>query len=94
MFVWMTVHFGLLPPITDEDPEQPPDHTMRLWIRLVKAGLLIAPGDYFAATPDVPKPDEGHYRIAFSMGTPETLKKGAVIFAEEVHGYFEDALKA
>ncbi|KZV91193.1 PLP-dependent transferase [Exidia glandulosa HHB12029] len=96
MFVWVTVHFDALPPVpTPDDPEAPHDHETRLWVRLAESGLVVAPGGWFAATPEVREadPNEGHYRIAFSMGPLDELKKGMKIFGKEVHAYFEESLR-
>ncbi|KAH7105132.1 PLP-dependent transferase [Auriculariales sp. MPI-PUGE-AT-0066] len=96
MFVWVTVYFGALPPAVPdpEAPEEPYEHEQRLWVRMIKAGVMVAPGSFFASSPEVPRADEGHYRIAFSMGPHDGLRKGMEIFSKELHGYFEDALKA
>ncbi|EJD36919.1 PLP-dependent transferase [Auricularia subglabra TFB-10046 SS5] len=93
MFVWVTVHFDGLPDVPpQDDPEAPRDHETRLWVRFAEAGLLVAPGAFFASTPAIPRADRGHYRIAFSMGPHETLKKGMGIFTKQLQAYFDDAL--
>ena len=65
----VTVHFDSLPAVPEpEDPEAPRTHEMRLWIRMAEAGVLVAPGFFFASSPEMAESNEGHYRIAFSMG--------------------------
>lgn len=39
---------------------------VQLWTNLAEAGLLVAPGWYFAADDDVNDAGSGHFRISFS----------------------------
>lgn len=67
MFVWLRVHFENHPAFTGE-PEDTAKLEEKLWVKIAEAGVLIGPGMYFAATPDIDDaaPLEGHFRIAFS----------------------------
>ncbi|KAI0921014.1 hypothetical protein AcW1_004869 [Taiwanofungus camphoratus] len=88
MFIWVVVHFENLPAIRS-DPEESPE--MQLWTKLAEAGLLIAPGFFFAAdqeNPPAPQGD-GHFRISFSSADFNGLKKAAHIFGSVIHDFFK-----
>lgn len=67
MFVWLRIHFENHPAFTGE-PADTAKLEEKLWTLIADAGVLIGPGTYFAATPDIQaaSPLEGHFRIAFS----------------------------
>ena len=73
MFVWVKLHFAGLARRRggggDEDDDEETTQEMRLWTALAEAGVLTAPGWFFAADQeDAPTdPDvEGHMRMSFS----------------------------
>ena len=71
MFVWVKLHFAgrARRGGGDEDDEEETTQEMRLWTALAEAGVLTAPGWFFAADQeDAPTdPDvEGHMRMSFS----------------------------
>ncbi len=60
----VTLHFESLPSFKGGDEET---LEMQLWTKLGDAGVLVAPGWYFAPYPDaLPEKGEGHLRISFS----------------------------
>lgn len=60
----VTLHFESLPSFKDGDEET---LEMQLWTKLGEAGVLVAPGWYFAPNPDaLAEKAEGHLRISFS----------------------------
>ena len=72
MFVWVKLHFAGRARRGgggDEDDDEETTQEMRLWTALAEAGVLTAPGWFFAADQeDAPTdPDvEGHMRMSFS----------------------------
>ena len=59
----LTIHFDAHPSFKEGEEET---LEVQLWTKLAEAGLLIAPGWYFAATDDINDVGSGHFRISFS----------------------------
>ncbi|EPS98782.1 hypothetical protein FOMPIDRAFT_1024508 [Fomitopsis schrenkii] len=90
MFIWIKVHFNNIPAYRrgGQDEESP---EIQLWTKIADAGVLIAPGWFFAANADNPPTDEleGHFRVSFSNHDFDALKKAAHIIATETHKFFK-----
>ncbi|KAA1477299.1 PLP-dependent transferase [Dentipellis sp. KUC8613] len=96
MFVWVKVHFGehtagaaANKPVGDDTLE------MKLWIKLAEAGVLMAPGWYFAADKDEERipadPNvEGHLRMSFSNAEFADMRKAVDIFSKTLKKFFEE----
>ena len=57
------MHFDAHPAFKEGDEET---LEIQLWTKLAEAGLLVAPGWYFAATDDMSDAGQGHFRVSFS----------------------------
>lgn len=78
MFVWVKLHFEAIPKPEPrggegegggEGGEETETTEIRLWTKLAQAGVLAAPGWFFAADMVEPPTDpneEGHMRMSFS----------------------------
>lgn len=58
------MHFDSLPSFQPGDEET---LEIKLWTNLAEAGLLVAPGWYFAANDDILDTGSGHFRVSFSF---------------------------
>ena len=63
------MHFESMPSFKEGDEET---LEVKLWENLAEAGVLMAPGWYFAAHETVDS-GEGHYRISFSNAEVRTI---------------------
>ena len=63
MFLWIAMDFEAHPSFKEGEEET---LEMQLWTNLAEAGVLVAPGWYFAANDDVNDKGQGHFRISFS----------------------------
>ncbi|TFY60507.1 hypothetical protein EVG20_g7392 [Dentipellis fragilis] len=98
MFVWVKVHFkeraasaNANGPVGEDTLE------MKLWIKLAEAGVLMAPGWFFAADTDEDRipadPNvEGHLRISFSNADFADMRKAVGIFSKTLKKFFEDSI--
>ncbi|OCH95918.1 PLP-dependent transferase [Obba rivulosa] len=86
MFLWIKMNFENHPSIKS-DPEETLE--MKLWTKIAEAGVLIAPGWYFAANEDIPDAGRGHFRISFSNAEYPDLKKAVQIFSKVTREFFE-----
>ncbi|KAL4247015.1 Class-I pyridoxal-phosphate-dependent aminotransferase-like protein [Abortiporus biennis] len=89
MFVWIQLHFDNFPSLKDDDDDK--TYEMKLWEALAEEGLLIAPGWFFSAHVDQAPPKKvGNFRIAFSFGDEETMKKSTAIIGKVFREFFKD----
>ncbi|KAF8574795.1 PLP-dependent transferase [Ramaria rubella] len=88
MFVWLKFHVYDRVPCDTGDGASFED---RLWTDLADSGLLICPGYFFDAEQSEPglsrESQEIAYRLAFSMGSNETMKAGIQILAQVLNKY-------
>ncbi|TFY78193.1 hypothetical protein EWM64_g5817 [Hericium alpestre] len=96
MFVWVALHFDSHPARRGGRGTFDETDTleMQMFTKLAEAGVLTAPGWFFAADkedgqmpadPNV----EGHMRMSFSNAEFEEMKRGVAIFAETLRKFFE-----
>ncbi|PPQ94958.1 hypothetical protein CVT25_003930 [Psilocybe cyanescens] len=89
MFVWLQFHFEDHPKFKELGEET---LEMQLWIKLAEGGLLIGPGNMFAANKSASSASyPGHFRISFSNAEDNDLTKAIDIFAKVVKKFHEDA---
>lgn len=89
MFVWLQFHFDRHPNATEVEEKS---LEQRLWIALAEAGVLIGPGEMFAADPSQGEVDgSGHFRISFSNAQHSDLKRAVDIFTRVVKDFFKKA---
>lgn len=86
MFVWLAMHFDSIPSFQPGDEET---LEIKLWTSLAEAGLLVAPGWYFAANDDILDTGSGHFRVSFSFADPATMKKAVSIFGKVVKEFYQ-----
>ncbi|KAJ6613492.1 PLP-dependent transferase [Mycena sp. CBHHK59/15] len=82
MFLWIKIHFDQHPSFSTLGTE---DLEMKLWIALAEGGLLVGPGKL-----DVFSHRSGHYRISFSNGENDELKKAMEIFSTILKEFMAD----
>lgn len=63
MFIWIAIDFESHPTFKEGEEET---LEMQLWENIAEAGLLVAPGWYFAAEDEILDHGHGHFRISFS----------------------------
>ncbi|TCD67496.1 hypothetical protein EIP91_012301 [Steccherinum ochraceum] len=87
MFLWVKLHFDDIPNFQPGDEES---LEMQAWTKLAEAGVLVAPGWFFAADGvNPPEPGAGHFRIAFSNADFATFKTAVTTLGQvlrEIHG--------
>jgi len=89
MFIWLRLHLDSHPKAQEFGRE---DFEMKLWIALAEGGLVVGPGNLFAANKAGSKSSyPGHFRISFSNAEYANLKKGVDIFAKVLSGFYETA---
>jgi len=89
MFIWVRLHFDRHPKVTELGQES---LEMKLWVALAEGGLLIGPGNMFAADRTGDKASTpGHFRISFSNSEYDDLKKAVSIFAKVLKEFHETA---
>lgn len=87
MFVWIKMHFESIPSFKEGDEAT---FEMKLWEKLAENGLLISPGWFFSAYVDsLPEEREGHFRISFSFGDEESLRKAVDIIGQTFREFYK-----
>ncbi|KAJ6599100.1 pyridoxal phosphate-dependent transferase [Mycena vulgaris] len=84
MFVWIKIHFDQHPSFATLGSES---LEMKLWIELAEAGLLVGPGAMFCPTGDYVSEKSGHFRISFSNGENDEMKKATEIFGTVIRKF-------
>ncbi|THH28413.1 hypothetical protein EUX98_g5776 [Antrodiella citrinella] len=85
MFLWIKLHFDDIPRFQPGDEET---LEMQLFAKFATAGVLVAPGWFFAADGvNPPEPGAGHFRVAFSNADLITFKKAVTIFGEVIRDF-------
>ncbi|EKM59753.1 uncharacterized protein PHACADRAFT_250454 [Phanerochaete carnosa HHB-10118-sp] len=87
MFVWLSMDFESHPSFKEGEEET---LEMQLFINLAEAGVLVAPGWYFAADEDMNDRGRGHFRISFSNAEFPTMKNAIKILGEVVKDFFKE----
>ena len=64
------MHFESIPSFKEGDEET---LEVQLWEKIAEAGVLMAPGWYFASH-ELAEAGEGHYRISFSNAEVGTIR--------------------
>ncbi|KDR83779.1 hypothetical protein GALMADRAFT_110657 [Galerina marginata CBS 339.88] len=85
MFIWLRLHLDNHPKVQEVGQE---DLEMKLWIALAEGGLLIGPGNMFAAD-KTKSAYPGHFRVSFSNAEHENLKKAVDIFTKVLLEFYE-----
>ncbi|KAF7301640.1 Aminotran-1-2 domain-containing protein [Mycena indigotica] len=86
MFVWLKVHFTEHPAYSTLGVKE---LETKLFIEFAEAGLLIGPGAMFNPTNEWSNVTSGHYRVSFSNGENEELKKAVDIFGKVLRRFME-----
>ncbi|KIP08349.1 hypothetical protein PHLGIDRAFT_18957 [Phlebiopsis gigantea 11061_1 CR5-6] len=87
MFLWLEMHFDSHPSFREGDEET---LEMQLWTKIAEAGVLVAPGWFFAATDEINDAGKGHFRMSFSNAEFPTMKKAVKIFAQVVKEFYNE----
>ncbi|KAH9483055.1 Aromatic amino acid aminotransferase C56E4.03 [Psilocybe cubensis] len=88
MFIWLQLHLEDHPKFKDVAKES---LEMQLWVKLAEGGLLIGPGNMFAADKTASTASyPGHFRISFSNADDADLVKAIDIFAAVITKFHQD----